>query len=172
MHSQTALVLIALVFCYALVSGLIRSWYVAPALIFMLLGMALGPFGLNVLDAGPGTEGYTTLAQLALTVILFVQASRLDLSRVLRRGLLSFRLIVIGIPVTLALGALTAALLLPVLPWWEAVCLAAIIAPTEIALIEALLEDARIPAQIRHALSVESGFSDGIALGALLAQWR
>ena len=169
MHSQTALVLIALVFCYALVSGLIRSWYVAPALIFMLLGMALGPFGLNVLDAGPGTEGYTTLAQLALTVILFVQASRLDLSRVLRRGLLSFRLIVIGIPVTLALGALTAALLLPVLPWWEAVCLAAIIAPTEIALIEALLEDARIPAQIRHALSVESGFSDGIALGALLA---
>ena len=122
MHSQTALVLIALVFCYALVSGLIRSWYVAPALIFMLLGMALGPFGLNVLDAGPGTEGYTTLAQLALTVILFVQASRLDLSRVLRRGLLSFRLIVIGIPVTLALGALTAALLLPVLPGWEAVC--------------------------------------------------
>jgi NhaP-type Na+/H+ or K+/H+ antiporter len=168
-HSQTALVLIALAFCYALVSGLVKRWYVAPALIFVLLGMALGPFGLNLLDAGPGTEGYTALAQVTLTVILFVQASRLDLGSVMRRGLLSFRLIVIGLPLTLALGALTAAALLPVLPWWEAVCLAAIIAPTEVALIEALLDDERIPARIRHALSVESGFSDGIALAALLA---
>jgi NhaP-type Na+/H+ or K+/H+ antiporter len=168
-HSQTALVLIALVFCYALVSGLISKWYVAPALIFVLLGMALGPFGLNLLDAGPGTEGYTALAQVTLTVILFVQASRLDLGRVLRRGLLSFRLIVFGLPLTLALGALTAAALLPVLPWWEAVCVAAILAPTEVALIEALVDDERIPERIRHALSVESGFSDGIALAALLA---
>jgi NhaP-type Na+/H+ or K+/H+ antiporter len=168
-HSQTALVLIALVFCYALVSGLIRRWYVAPALIFVLLGMALGPFGLNLLDAGPGTEGYTVLAQVTLAVILFVQASRPDLGSAMRRGLLSFRLIVIGLPLTLALGALTAAVLLPVLPWWEAVCLAAIIAPTEVALIEALLDDERIPERIRHTLSVESGFSDGIALAALLA---
>jgi NhaP-type Na+/H+ or K+/H+ antiporter len=104
-----------------------------------------------------------------LTVILFVQASRLDLGRVLRRGLLSFRLIVVGLPLTLALGALTAAALLPVLPWWEAVCVAAILAPTEVALIEALVDDERIPERIRHALSVESGFSDGIALAALLA---
>ena len=169
MHSQTALVLVALVFCYALVSGLTSKWYVAPALIFVLLGMALGPFGLNLLYAGPGTEGYTTLAQVTLTVILFVQASRLDLGSVLRRGLLSFRLIAVGLPLTLALGALTAAALLPVLPWWEAVCLAAILAPTEVALIEALVDDERIPERIRHALAVESGFSDGIALAALLA---
>jgi len=168
-HSETPLVLTALVFGYALVSGLIKRWYLAPALIFVLLGMALGPFGLNLLDAGPGTEGYTVLAQVALTVILFVQASRLDIGRVMRRGLLSFRLIVIGIPLTLMLGALTAALLLPVLPWWEAVCLAAVVAPTEVALIETLIDDERVPDRVRNALSVESGFSDGIALATLLA---
>ena len=55
------------------------------------------------------------------------------------------------------------------LPWWEAVCLAAIVAPTEVALIDALLEDRRIPERVRHALSVESGFYDGFALAALLA---
>lgn len=169
MHSETSLVLTALVFGYALVSGLIKRWYLAPALIFVLLGMALGPFGLHLLDAGPGTEGYTVLAQVALTVILFVQASRLDVGRVMRRGLLSFRLIVIGIPLTLMLGALTAALLLPVLPWWEAVCLAAVVAPTEVALIETLIDDERVPDRVRNALSVESGFSDGIALATLLA---
>ena len=55
------------------------------------------------------------------------------------------------------------------MPWWEAVCLAAILAPTEVALIEALVDDERITERIRHALAVESGFSDGIALAALLA---
>jgi NhaP-type Na+/H+ or K+/H+ antiporter len=55
------------------------------------------------------------------------------------------------------------------LPLWEAVCLAVIVAPTEAALIDALLEDRRIPERVRNALSVESGFYDGFALAALLA---
>lgn len=169
MHSETAVALTVLVFGYALVSGLVKRWYVAPALIFVLLGMALGPFGLNFLEAGPATQGYTVLAQLALTVILFVQASNLDLDRVIQRGLLSFRLLIVGIPLSLVLGALTAALLLPVLPWWEAVALAAIVAPTEVALIDALIDDDRIPERVRHAMSVESGFYDGFALAALYA---
>lgn len=169
MHDQTAFVLIALVFGYALMSGLVGRWYVAPALIFVLLGMALGPFGLDWLHAGPGTEGYTVLAQLALTVILFVQASALDVRQVLRRREISVRLIAIGIPLTLTLNTVIALLVLPVLSLWEAVCLAAIVAPTEAALIHALLTDRRIPERVRHALSVESGLYDGLALAALLA---
>ena len=55
------------------------------------------------------------------------------------------------------------------MPLWEAVCLAAIVAPTEVALIDALLEDRRIPERVRHALSTESGFYDGFALAAMLA---
>jgi len=168
-HDETAFVLLLLVFGYALVSGLVGRWYVAPALIFVLLGMALGPFGLDLLHAGPGVEGYTVLAQVALTVILFVQASALDLRRVLRRREISFRLIVIGIPLTILLNTLMAVLVLPVLSLGEAVCLAAIVAPTEAALIHALLGDRRIPERIRHALSVESGLYDGFALAALLA---
>ncbi len=86
-----------------------------------------------------------------------------------RRGGITFRLLVIGIPLAIALGTLTALLVLPVMPLWEALCLAAIVAPTEVALIDALLEDARIPDRIRHALSTESGFYDGFALAAMLA---
>lgn len=169
MHTSTTLVLTLLVLAYAVVSAVVSRWYVAPALIFVLLGMVLGPSGLHVIDASPEAGGFTVLAQLALTVILFNQAARLDVRQVVQRGHVTFRLIFIGIPLTLALGAVTAALLLPVLPWWEAVCLAAIIAPTEVALIDALLDDERIPERIRHTLSVESGFYDGFALAALLA---
>jgi sodium/hydrogen antiporter len=44
-----------------------------------------------------------------------------------------------------------------------------IVAPTEAALIDALLEDRRVPKRVRDALSIESGFYDGFALAALLA---
>ena len=169
MRSETAFVLTVLVFCYAVISGLVRRWYLAPALIFVAVGVVLGPSGLGVVGAGTHTEGFTVLAQLALTVILFNQASRLDLRTVLRRGYLPLRLLAIGMPVTIALGTATAVLVLPMLPVWEAVCLAVIVAPTEVALIDALLEDRRIPERVRHALSVESGFYDGFALAALFA---
>ena len=168
MHHSTPLVLTVLVLAYAVVSEQVNRRFIAPALIFMLAGMALGPFGFGVLDAGPATEGYTVLAQLALTVILFNQAAKLRLNRIRERSPVSLRLLVIGIPLTVLLSTLTAAVVLPVLPWWEAVALAAIVAPTEVALIEALLDDSRIPERVRQALSVESGFYDGFALAILL----
>jgi NhaP-type Na+/H+ or K+/H+ antiporter len=167
--STTAFVLTLLVLCYAVVSGLVKRWYVAPALIFVLFGMALGPFGLGVIDVGTEASNFTLPAQLALTVILFNQASTLDLTAVVRRRDVTFRLLAIGIPLSLLLGTVVAVLLMPDLPLWEAICLAAIVAPAEVALIDALLEDRRIPERIRHALSTESGFYDGFALTALLA---
>lgn len=169
MTTDTAFVLTVMVLCYAMVSGLVKKWYVAPALIFVLAGMALGPFGFNVLEGGPDTSTFTVLAQLALTMILFNQAADLDLSAVVRRRDVTFRLLVIGIPLAIALGTLTAVIVLPVMPLWEAVCLAAIVAPTEVALIDALLDNERVPERIRHTLSTESGFYDGFALAALLA---
>jgi sodium/hydrogen antiporter len=167
-HTETAFLLTILVLCYAVVSGLVRRWYVAPALIFAAVGIVLGPSGFDAIERGAGTQGFTILAQLALTVILFNQASVLDPRAVLRRGRLTLRLLAIGVPVAIALGTLTAVVVLPVLPLWEAVCLAVIVVPTEVALIDAALEDRRIPEDVRHALSTESGFNDGVALAALL----
>jgi NhaP-type Na+/H+ or K+/H+ antiporter len=169
MHTQTAFVLMILVLCYAVVSGLVKRWCVAPALIFVTLGMVVGPSGLGLTEAAARTDAFSVLAQVALAVILFNQASALDLRTVWQRGHLTVRLLAIGIPATIVLGTLTAVVILPVLPFWEAVCLAAIVAPTEVALIDALLEDHRINERVRHALSVESGFYDGFALAALLA---
>jgi NhaP-type Na+/H+ or K+/H+ antiporter len=169
LHTNTAIVLTVLVLCYAVVSGLVKRWYVAPALVFVVCGIVLGPFVFDVIDVGTDAASFTVIAQLALTVILFNQAAQLDLSTVFRRREVTFRLLVIGIPLALVLGTVTALLVLPVMPLWEAVCLAAIVAPTEVALIDALLEDKRVPERIRHALSAESGFYDGFALAALLA---
>lgn len=169
MGTDTAFVLTVLVLCYAIVSGLVKRWYIAPALIFVAVGIMLGPFGFGVIDVRTDAHSFTVLAQLALTVILFNQAAMLDLQSLVHRGHVTFRLLVIGIPLAIILGTGLALLTLPVMPLWEAVCLAAIVVPTEVALIDALLEDRRIPDRVRHALSVESGCSDGLALAAVLA---
>jgi NhaP-type Na+/H+ or K+/H+ antiporter len=169
MGTETAFALTLLVLGYAVISGLVNRWYVAPGLIFVVFGVLLGPSGLGILEIDSDAETFTVIAQLALTVILFNQAAQLDLRTVLRRGHVSFRLIVVGIPLTITLGAITALLVLPMMPVWEAVCLAAVVAPAEVALIDALLEDRRIPERVRHALSVESGCYDGFALAALFA---
>jgi NhaP-type Na+/H+ or K+/H+ antiporter len=169
MHSETALVLTVLVLCYAAVSGLVRRWDLAPALVFLVLGVGLGPSCLGWIEAGSDTKVFNVLSELALTVILFNQASTLNLQNAFRRGHLPLRLMTIGIPVTFVLNTAIAVSVLPVLPFWEAVCLAVIVAPTEVALVDALLEDPRIPERVRRALSIESGLFDGFALAALLA---
>jgi NhaP-type Na+/H+ or K+/H+ antiporter len=169
MYTETAFVLTIVVLCYALISGLVRRLYLSPALIFVALGIILGRFGFGLIDVGEHTGGFKLLAQLSLTVILFNQASVLDLRSLARGRRVSLRLLAIGIPATIVLAAVTAVFLLPELSLWEAVCLAVVVAPTEAALIDALLEDRRVPERVRDALSVESGFYDGFALAALLA---
>ncbi|MBV9514964.1 MAG: hypothetical protein JO280_13135, partial [Mycobacteriaceae bacterium] len=65
MHAATAFTLTFLVLAYAVVSGLVRRWYVAPALIFAAAGVALGPSGLGVIDVpNAHAEGFTVLSQL------------------------------------------------------------------------------------------------------------
>ena len=80
-YSDTAFVLTVLVLCYAVVSGLVKRWYLAPALIFVLFGILLGPFGFHVIDVDTDAASFAVVAQLALTVILFNQAAALDLRR-------------------------------------------------------------------------------------------
>ena len=56
MDNATIFTLTVMVLCYAVISALVKRWYVAPALIFVLCGMALGPFGLGAIDVGNGVD--------------------------------------------------------------------------------------------------------------------
>jgi NhaP-type Na+/H+ or K+/H+ antiporter len=112
MDTDTAFVLTVLVLCYAVVSGLVKKWYIAPALIFVLFGIVLGPFGLKLIEGATDTTSFTVVAQLALTVILFNQAAELNLMAVVRRGDVTFRPLSSEFPGTF-LGTLAALLILP-----------------------------------------------------------
>jgi NhaP-type Na+/H+ or K+/H+ antiporter len=78
------------------------------------------------------------------------------------------RLLGVGLPLTIALGAVLAALLFDQLSATEALVLAILLAPTDAALGEAVVTEPRLPSRIRQGLNVESGLNDGICVPLLL----
>jgi sodium/hydrogen antiporter len=58
--------------------------------------------------------------------------------------------------------------LFPQLELWEAVLLAALLAPTDAALGQSVVSATAAPVRIRQAINVESGLNDDIALPAVL----
>ena len=131
---------------------------------FVGLGFALGQLGW--LDSGSGLlDGLT---ELTLVLVLFTDAARIDLAHLRLEGSLPARLLGIGLPLTVAAGALAAWTILPGLGLWEAVLMGAVLAPTDAALGQAVVSNRLVPVRIRQGLNVESGLNDGIALPVVL----
>ena len=101
--------------------------------------------------------------------MLFCDASRIDLGQLRREAGVPVRLLGIGLPLTIVLGAVAGALVLGQLTSREAVILAIVLAPTDAALGQAVVTEPRVPARIRQGLNVESGLNDGICVPLLFA---
>jgi NhaP-type Na+/H+ or K+/H+ antiporter len=155
---------------YALTSQrLSRSW-VSSAMCFTAAGVVLGPSVLGVLDSGDGRgEVIKLLAEATLAVVLFSDAAKLDTGALRRDYALPARLLGIGLPLTIVLGTLAAAVVFPGLGFWEAAVLAIVLAPTDAALGQVVVSDERLPLRLRQGLNVESGLNDGICVPLLFA---
>ena len=73
------------------------------------------------------------------------------------------RLLLIGLPLTIALGTVAALVLFPGIPPGLALLIASVLAPTDAALGQAVVTNVAVPARVRRLLNVESGLNDGIA---------
>ncbi len=158
----------ATVLAVAAVSRRLTGTPVTPAMVFVLVGVLVGPLVIDEVTATPTGSAVRTLAEATLAVVLFADASRIK-PRVLRREYaVPLRLLGIGLPLTIALGALLAALIFDQLNLTEALVLAILLAPTDAALGEAVVTEPRLPSRIRQGLNVESGLNDGICVPLLL----
>ena len=108
------------------------------------------------------------IAELTLILILFTDAARIDIKRVRQDHNLPIRMLVLGLPLVIAAGTFVAATLFPMFSIWEAALLAALLAPTDAALGQAVVSAKVVPLRIRQAINIESGLNDGIALPAVL----
>jgi sodium/hydrogen antiporter len=140
---------------------------VTAAMVFVVIGVLVGPAVAD--QVGPATNGETvrTLAEGTLAVVLFTDASRIRLDALRREYVVPLRLLGIGLPLTIAFGTVLGAIVFHQLTIAEALVLAVLLAPTDAALGQAVVSDPRLPSRIRQGLNVESGLNDGICVPLL-----
>ncbi|MEA5510393.1 cation:proton antiporter [Crocosphaera sp. UHCC 0190] len=157
------------IFIYSLIAGLLGRTWVSDAIVFSFTGLLLGPFGLGILHFNVTSENLKTIVELTLALILFTDAANANLG-VLKNSLrLPWRLLAIGLPLTILLGFGLSTLLFPEFSTVEAALLAVMLAPTDAALGKAVVTNPQVPDNIREDLNVESGLNDGICVPLLLA---
>ncbi len=164
MESGQIVVVAAFVFGYALVSRRLASTPVTGPIVFVGVGIVLGPTALGILDLGMDEGAVRVLAEATLVLLLFTDAIRIDLRRLRQHVGLPARLLGIGLPLTVVAGLVAALGLFPGFGLWEAALLAAILTPTDAALGAAVVSNSRVPVRIRQGLNVESGLNDGLML--------
>lgn len=160
----------------ALSSGVIRRLPISTSVIYLVLGIAIGPFGLGWLrlDLRTATPWLERLTEVAVIVALFTGGLRLRLP--LRDAAWAAARRLAG-PVMLAsIGGVAAVTHLAFgLPMWEALLLGAVLAPTDPVLASAVaVNDAEDHDRMRYGLSGEAGLNDGMAFPFVVfaLQWR
>jgi NhaP-type Na+/H+ or K+/H+ antiporter len=153
---------------FALVSARLEAGVVTAPMVFTALGYLLGA-GLLGLGSHKDEAAFIhVIAQITLVLVLFADASRIDLALLRRQHDLPVRMLGLGMPLTIAAGMGIGVLLFGELGLVGAAVLATMLAPTDAALGQAVVSGERLPVRIRQALNVESGLNDGIALPVLL----
>jgi NhaP-type Na+/H+ or K+/H+ antiporter len=157
-------VLAAVVFAFGLVSRRLEGTVLTAPLLFVVAGIVLGPAGFALVEFELDDHIVLLLGEIALALVLFTDAARTNLSTLRQNEGLPLRLLGIGMPLTIALGTAAAALLLTDLTFWEAAIVGIVLAPTDAALGQAVVNNPRVPLRVRQALNVEAGLNDGLSV--------
>ena len=159
----TPAVLAGVFVAYGLLASRLERLFITAPIFFVAAGLALGPSGAGILASGLESETTLVITELTLGVLLFTDAATVRLKEVEGDASLPLRLLLVGLPLTIALGTIAAKVLVPQAGWAAAGLIASILAPTDTALGMAVVMNPSVPARIRRALNVESGLNDGIA---------
>ena len=137
-HALPLLMAASILFFGAVSRRAERSPITAP-MAFLALGLLVGKWGLDWIPLETDSKLIDLLGEFALILVLFTDASRIDLSSLREAASLPTRLLGLGLPLAIGAGALAALGLFPEFGVWEALLLAAILAPTDAALGQAVV---------------------------------
>ncbi len=163
LDTGTLAVVAASVVLWSVGSGRLERLYISAPIAFVAVGLVVTHGPLAFVHFSPHSETIKSLAEVTLALVLFTDASRVNIHELRRDVGLPLRLLAIGLPLTIGLGTAAAFGIVPGLSLWVAATVGAIVAPTDAALGAAIMGDRRIPNRIRRLLNVESGLNDGIA---------
>lgn len=169
MSSEVEIIIIVIagaVFAVVAVSGrLYKAWLTEP-MVAMVVGILIGAV-LNIEPVGLEEPVVLTFLELTLALVLFADAARIDVAQLRLDYAWPTRMLVIGMPLAMLGGALAGWWLIDEVSIGIALLIGVILAPTDAALAEPVLEAEHLPVRIRQTLNIESGLNDGLALPAL-----
>ena len=170
MNQEVFAAIAIFVLSFGLISQRLKKSVLTPPMAYVVFGLLIGSPVLGLIQEAEITNKFIKgLTEITLTIVLFTDASRIQLKLLRQKYNLPLRLLGVGLPVTIILGTISAMLLFSTeLNIWEAAALATVLAPTDAALGQAVVNSSRVPACIRQALNIESGLNDGICLPILL----
>jgi len=152
----------------ALVSRRVQNTAITLPMIYTTMGLLVSPLFFNLVNINPRSQGLQLVAELTLVIVLANDAARIGIRQLWRDHSLPQRLLVIGLPLTVVLGSLLAAIIFPEISLVEAIILAIVLTPTDASLGQSVVSNPKVPMRIRQAINIESGLNDGISLPFLL----
>lgn len=137
-----------------------------PILLWLLAGMALGPFGLHLLHVESMEAALHSLIELGLAIILFEGGLNLNLKELRANGWVVGRLIIFGPLMTILIGGVIAHLVTGI-DWTLALLFGAIVSVGGPTVILPIVRQMRLGRTISHVLTAEAMLID--VVGAILA---
>lgn len=150
-----------------LVSGLVERGPLSQVLVFIALGVVVGPHGFDIIDLGIESPAIETVGTISLLLVFFTDAVKINLGQLRSQWILPALALGPGALLTILLIGLVALGLFD-LPWSLAFLIAAVLASTDAILLRDVLNNRHVPRSVRHALSIEAGANDVIVLPAVL----
>lgn len=162
------LVFLLTLFAYSLFSKRLSGSFLTAPMMFVSVGLVYAFFLDEPISTEHQVSPFLQIAEIALVLLLFSDASKVDLGLLKKERSLPVRLLGPGMLLTIALGTVGAKLILPALDWWEAALIGTILAPTDASLGQVIVRSDKVPARLREALDVEAGLNDGLSVPFLL----
>jgi sodium/hydrogen antiporter len=156
----------ALLALAAALSGLMHGTVLSISVLSVAAGLVLAEAGAIHVDGSDTAVVHLFL--LALIVTLFSDGLFVERELLVVHWGPVVRALLIAMPLTLVLLALAAKLLFSDLGWAEAFLLGSVLCATDPVVTSAVVTSQRVPASVRHALNLESGLNDGLALPFVL----
>ena len=128
-------------------------------LILLSFGLILGDGVMGAIEFGPHDEILEIVATITLSLVLFLDAVKLDIRDLGRRWVMPFLILGPGTLIIIGLGALPLVLLLS-FTWTVALIGGAILASRDPVVLREILWEERIPRSVRQVLRIEAGTND------------
>ena len=163
----TSLLIICLVtVCFCMIAKRASKTILTAPMIFIVFGFVMAQAG--IMPVKEAEHLLHLVAEIALIILLFIDAAQINFDELRKRYIWPVRMLVYGLPLSVVFGTAVVWLFLPGWPIFAVVLVAAILAPTDAALGQAVVTNSAVPERVRRALTVESGLNDGLALPLIL----